>query len=55
MLILTRKNLRNILSMKEQNKYITLDEIKEDDVILFEDSIGLVNKIKELLNWKASE
>lgn len=25
------------------------EEIKEQDVILYEDSIGLVNKIKELL------
>ena len=31
------------------------EEIKEQDIILYEDSIGLVNKIKELLNWKASE
>ena len=31
------------------------ESIKEQDVILYEDTIGLVNKIKELLNVKVSE
>lgn len=31
------------------------ESIKEQDIILYEDSIGLVNKIKELLNVKVSE
>ena len=31
------------------------NELKEQDVILYEDTIGLVNKIKELLNVKVSE